>query len=416
MDYKKKYKEALEVIEEILSSGEDSIKMSRLKLRLQPFFPELKKSEDERIRKEIISLISSAHNHRAECKNWIAWLEKQGKQNESVTDFRIEAGKWYMCIKSYSDSCTSVTKGKIYKSDKDGFILDDCDELRMDRKGWAFDGKLYFRPVTEEEISWLLYEGMPEPIEEKKTIVPIKEHQEPKFKIGDWVMYCGKPYQITGLHNDTFTLTSCDGSYFFNNIKSTNEPVFHLWTIQDAKPGDVLAYETDDVEWVLIYDRKEIIQDIDHIRYYALCYDGNFDDEGISAFVTEDYETHFHPATKEQRDLLFQKMKEDDYEWDAEKLELNRIVQREEPKTVEDKAELFASNYDADKIREKPHAAVKEAFESGAQWQREQMMKEVIDGIVVSFPDVEHLRVQLNTPPKDWNYCDKVKFLIIKKG
>ena len=47
MDYKEKYEMALEGIQEILSSGQDSIKMSRLHLRLQGIFPELAESEDE---------------------------------------------------------------------------------------------------------------------------------------------------------------------------------------------------------------------------------------------------------------------------------------------------------------------------------------------------------------------------------
>ena len=34
---------------------------------------------------------------------------------------------------------------------------------------------------------------------------------------------------------------------------------------------------------------------------------------------------HIHPATEEQRDLLFQKMKEAGYTWDAEKKELKKI-------------------------------------------------------------------------------------------
>ena len=33
----------------------------------------------------------------------------------------------------------------------------------------------------------------------------------------------------------------------------------------------------------------------------------------------------FHPATKEQRDFLFQKMHEAGYEWDADKKELKSI-------------------------------------------------------------------------------------------
>jgi hypothetical protein len=39
--------------------------------------------------------------------------------------------------------------------------------------------------------------------------------------------------------------------------------------------------------------------------------------------------TAFYPATKEQRDLLFSKMKEAGYEWDAEKRELKKIDARE---------------------------------------------------------------------------------------
>ena len=59
MDYKEKYEMALEGIQEILSSGEDSIKMSRLQLRLQGIFPELAESEDERIRKELICFLNT---------------------------------------------------------------------------------------------------------------------------------------------------------------------------------------------------------------------------------------------------------------------------------------------------------------------------------------------------------------------
>lgn len=76
MDYKEKYEMALEGIQEILSSGEDSIKMSRLQLRLQGIFPELKESENW-IPKEIIKYLKEKGDFRS-C--WIAWLEKQGEQ------------------------------------------------------------------------------------------------------------------------------------------------------------------------------------------------------------------------------------------------------------------------------------------------------------------------------------------------
>lgn len=50
-------------------------------------------------------------------------------------------------------------------------------------------------------------------------------------------------------------------------------------------------------------------------------------------FSFGDYKIHDEilnsvPATKEQRDFLFQKMKEAGYEWDAERKELKKIEQK----------------------------------------------------------------------------------------
>lgn len=78
---------ALETIQEILDSGSDSIKMSRLRLRLQSVFPELKESEDNRMREWCIShfrACSRVAKDNAEYKEYlnnkvIPWLEKQGE-------------------------------------------------------------------------------------------------------------------------------------------------------------------------------------------------------------------------------------------------------------------------------------------------------------------------------------------------
>ena len=84
----KAYDEAIEGIQEILSSGQDSIKMSRLQLRLQGIFPELKESEDEKIRKELLEHCKNqaepyiqTGNKCPQIQSWIAWLEKQGEKN-----------------------------------------------------------------------------------------------------------------------------------------------------------------------------------------------------------------------------------------------------------------------------------------------------------------------------------------------
>ena len=58
-----------------------------------------------------------------------------------------------------------------------------------------------------------------------------------------------------------------------------------------------------------------------------------------------------HPATEEQRELLFQKMKEEGYEWDAEKKELKKIEQTptewsEEDETIKKNISHIISQYD----------------------------------------------------------------------
>lgn len=87
MDYKEKYEMALEGIQEILGSGEDSIKMSRLQLRLQGIFPELRISEDEKIRKELLDAFKKSNDSLylvltpLKRERFIAYLEKQGKED-----------------------------------------------------------------------------------------------------------------------------------------------------------------------------------------------------------------------------------------------------------------------------------------------------------------------------------------------
>jgi len=99
MDYKEKYEQGLECIQEILSSGQEKIKMTLLKERLQPFFPELQESEDERIRKVLIDYFNR-YKEQEECgvktfyeiptDNILAWLEKQGEKKVPFVDFKAK--------------------------------------------------------------------------------------------------------------------------------------------------------------------------------------------------------------------------------------------------------------------------------------------------------------------------------------
>jgi len=58
-----------------------------VRIAMENLFPELKESEDERIRREIIDFLRiSANTFNADYDNWIAWLEKQGECHISHDD------------------------------------------------------------------------------------------------------------------------------------------------------------------------------------------------------------------------------------------------------------------------------------------------------------------------------------------
>lgn len=145
----------------------------------------------------------------------------------------------------------------------------------------------------------------------------------PKFKVGDWVVNIDeKVNQVVAIDDDGFTLD--DGSHCNNAWNK----LYRLWTIQDAKEGDVLTDHCDDYKNPLIFILKKFgkvnfgfVLKSDYSSYCFLTV-------GNKPRFKEGHFHHKHdikPATKEQRDVLFQKMKESGYEWDAEKKELRKI-------------------------------------------------------------------------------------------
>lgn len=139
-----------------------------------------------------------------------------------------------------------------------------------------------------------------------------KPDDKPKFKVGDFIIneYCmGKVIEIT---NDAYLLDTGQGIPF--SCDNT-----HLWTIQDAKPGDILA--TKNGYNILIFKNIKSSSGSGFSSYYNY---NNFSD--YSDFKEGSWDRdRFIPATKEQCDFLFQKMKEAGYEWDKEKKELKKI-------------------------------------------------------------------------------------------
>lgn len=150
---------------------------------------------------------------------------------------------------------------------------------------------------------------------------------EPKFKVRDWIANGGaNPCYVKSIFGDYYELCSCEGFEYTKHIIDVNY-IYHLWTIADAKDGDVLCYETKNDFKIFIYKQG-------HIHYHC-CYSNGHLTPVDSFFTLQKHLLcYIQPATKEQRNLLFQKMKEEGYKWDAEKQEVKAIEQ-----TPEDKVE-----------------------------------------------------------------------------
>ena len=145
---------------------------------------------------------------------------------------------------------------------------------------------------------------------------------EPKFKMADWIVTGdGKAYQVISVEEyfDAYILVGCDGSVIRRSIQYIDKSA-SIFTIEDAKDGDVLTY---DDGWTCIF---KCIHGVWYSSYCFITADGEFNLGYKEHSVDSTINGNIKPATKEQRDLLFQKMKEAGYEWNADEKVLNKVI------------------------------------------------------------------------------------------
>lgn len=224
MNYEQKYKEALGRAKKFYNN--EGCRVGMTPVDLEVIFPELKESEDERVRKQIISFLKEFEYDHYRCldfSSWIAWLEKQREQK------------------------------------------------------------------------------------------PINNIEPKKFKVGDWITDGYLHYKITDVLEDRYIVDTKIVKR--NAILFNHENRYHLWTIEDARDGDVLKEDS------CIFIVEKINPNGTAIVHCCLFDDGEFDSIGSTLGFDVD---STKPATKEQRDLLFAKMHEAGYEWDEEMKELKK--------------------------------------------------------------------------------------------
>lgn len=115
----------------------------------------------------------------------------------------------------------------------------------------------------------------------------------------------------------------------------------------DFKDGDAIVCGWSDSEWICIL--KGEVDTIGSTHYYIEDYCGMYfkgqgsDKEFWVEPSYSDSSTFIRPATEKEKQKLFDKLKEEGYEWDSEKKEVVKL--RWEPKVSEDYYTPFCNDY-----------------------------------------------------------------------
>lgn len=233
-------------------------------------------------------------NYHTNLRDCLAWLEKQGEkcaivwhsiseepdeQEELLCEWESEDATWHDIAFYHADTKT------------------------------FWDGEIQVENVTR----WCYINDLLKNQGKQKTT-----DVELRFKVGDWVVNkYGYVWHVDSFDKKNYQVSNnkdLEDCYF----KISDQDQFHLWTIADAKDGDVLcAYECDEPKIVFILKGTYKGYAIKYHCFYNIKYP-KFDDasEPGNLGLYDEEKKDFRPATKEQRNLLFQKMKEAGYEWD----------------------------------------------------------------------------------------------------
>lgn len=300
--YEQKYNDALERAETLI----EKLESAHIKGFIYHIFPELIEDEDERTRKEILNVFKQLDEGTTICgrnydyAKWIAWLEKQKEFVSADFD--------------------------------DVWKTADCDELTAPLEKYSKDAikkmchAWYDKGIELERRNWLEKQGKQKPA----------DMVEPKLHEGDWIISNNKKstYQVIEVKRGIYVIRDNVDNHEYHIGIEECEKSGRLWSINDAKDGDVLCYHVSATAFSLIGIFKRVAPKTDYMggtyRNYAQ-YGGFGSIENYTLQVAlGNNELHHcgsiaYPATKEQRDMLFSKIKEAGYEWNAEKKELKKM-------------------------------------------------------------------------------------------
>ena len=207
--------------------------------------------------------------------------------------------------------------------------------VRKGKDTWPFESDARFPISDSKSAELMLY-----PSKEQRDWSKFAYKLEPKFKVGNWYQ-CTKSFYGKGVIFTKNTAYYCAQKGCLQDEYGCHIAIvkdlydnFKLWTIQNAKDGDVLANDHHIlILKELVYDWSSNGTSYSVKAYCGIKPNGNFEiGKDNWCFCGT---LHIHPATKEQRDALMKSMNDAGYVWDAEKKELRGLIKHKfDPKTL----------------------------------------------------------------------------------
>ena len=286
----KRFDEAIKIVKSKIKDNKDHVLYEEDIIEI---FPELKKKTDEEMIQKLISVVHLYYGEGvdAERDECLKWLEKQSKnkpiERKEFTSIPFGAfdSELYESMITIPDGCVATIENN---------------KIHIKRKG-----KSATEAIKEEKVN-------------------NSNKVEPKFHEGDYIVdiNCGKVLRISEILTEGYLFENGGYSTFNNTNKR-----YRLWNIKDAKDGDVICYKDE----ISLY-KHAIINCTKGITFggfvYHCCYDGKrFITDSLYSLAEQD-KMDIHPATTEQCNILFQKMKEEGYGWDNDNKELKKLEQK----------------------------------------------------------------------------------------
>jgi hypothetical protein len=271
---------------------------------LNYIFPELKDSEDGKSKKWILEYLhdglrKSDEQFKDHFKAAISWLEKQCEK--SMDKLQV-SGELYEYIRN---TCACIDDALSSET-----LADINDYLSMAERS----AKSAFDMIEKQS--------------EQKLADNVEPKYEPNFHEGDWVVYNNDICQIVKREEGCNKLVTVFGIEK-ELVNERNLSTARLWTVEDAKDGDVLAFYSE-------YRGNKMVQ-VGIIEKYVGKHGGCSNTFKIYVGVNWDNNlqigkymgcSDIRPATKEQRDGLMKAMADADYTFDFGKKELKEIEKK----------------------------------------------------------------------------------------